>query len=144
MYIHIYGAYMDRSIIQPWHLRYTEIQSSMRKSKNPKSKNSKLQNSKNQKSKNSTLFTSTESCNNFLDSWLFGFLGFLVLQLCFQSVETNPKLDAEKGSVCVGINSVFKGCTCRRGVDHIYIYIETYTHVYIYIYMYNHVHLSEP
>ena len=54
-----------------------------------------------------------------LDVWVFGFffLFFWVLQLCFQSVETDPKLDSEKTSVCVGIYSAFKGCA------YIYIYI---------------------
>ena len=77
----------------------------------------------------------------FLDFWIFGFLGFwffgfwifCVLHMCFQSVETAPKLDSEKNGVCIGIYSVFKGCACRGGGDPIYIYI--YTEGYIYIYM---------
>ena len=79
-----------------------------------------------------------------------------VLQLCFQYVETDPKLDSEKGSVCVGIYSVFKGCACRRGGDHMYIYIYMYasafasiftstsfasTGIYICIYLHLHLHL---
>ena len=40
--------------------------------------------------------------------------------MCSQSVETDRKLDSEKGSVCVGIYSVFKGCACHGGGDHIY------------------------
>ena len=32
----------------------------------------------------------------FLDCWILGFLDFGVLHLCFQSVETAPKLDSEK------------------------------------------------
>ena len=67
----------------------------------------------------------------FLDFWIFGFLGFRVLQLCFQSVETDPTLDSEKGSVCVGIYSVFKGCACRGGVT-----IHTYTHLYLCVHTY--------
>ena len=69
MHIYIYSAYIDGSIISPWHLRYTEMQFLMRrypqgsriqaarnltfqKSKNPKikkSKNLKIQKSKTQK-----------------------------------------------------------------------------------------------
>ena len=58
-------------------------------------------------------------------------MDFCVLHLCFQSVETAPKLDSEKNGVCIGIFSVFKGCARRRGGDHIYVYI--YTHVYTYM-----------
>ena len=95
----------------------------MRNSTNPniqKSKNPKIQ-----KSQNPKLFT--ESCEQFWifgfsDLWIFGCFGFWVLQLCFQSVETDPKLDSEKGSVCLGIYNVFKGCACHTGGDHIYIY----------------------
>ena len=57
---------------------------------------------------------------SFLD-----FFGFWVLQLCFQSVEADPQLDSQKGSVCVGIYSVLKGCACRWGVT-IYVYIYIY------------------
>ena len=39
----------------------------------------------------------------------------LRVHLCFQSVETAPKLDSEKSGVCIGVYSVFKGCACRRG-----------------------------
>ena len=69
----------------------------------------------------------------FLDFWAFGFLGFWVLQLCFQSVETDPKLDSEKGSVCVGIYSGFEGSACRRGGIYIYTYIYTYIYIYIHV-----------
>ena len=64
-----------------------------------------------------------------LDFRILGFLGFwifCVLHLCFQSVETAPKLDSEKSGVCIGIYSVFKGCASRRGGDHIYIYMYVY------------------
>ena len=56
---------------------------------------------------------------------LFQFLNFglfCVLHLCFQSVETAPKLDSQKNGVCIGIYSGFKGCACRGGVT-IYIYM---------------------
>ena len=74
----------------------------------------------------------------FLDFWIFGFwilgfgflgLGFLdvwifcVRHLSFQSVETASKLDSEKNGVCISIYSVFKGCSCCRGGDHICVYI---------------------
>ena len=58
-------------------------------------------------------------------------MDFWVLQLCFQSVETDPKLDSEGVSVCVGIYGAFKGCACRRGDDH--IHIDIYICIYIYI-----------
>ena len=68
----------------------------------------------------------------FLGVWVFGW--FFVLHLCFQSVETAPKLDSEKNGVCISIYSVFKGCACRRGGDHIKqkknIYIYIYPHLY--------------
>ena len=67
-----------------------------------------------------------------MDFWILRFLGFWVLQLCFRTVETDPKLDSEKGRVCVGIYSVFKGCACRRWVTR-YIYICTYIYIYMYI-----------
>ena len=57
---------------------------------------------------------------DFLGFWIYGFLDFwmfCVLHLCFQSVETAPKLDSEKNGVCIGIYSVFKGC--------VYIYVYT-------------------
>ena len=49
-------------------------------------------------------------------------MGFLALQLCFQFVDTNPKLDSEKNGVCIGIYRVFRGCACRGVGDYIYIY----------------------
>ena len=61
-----------------------------------------------------------------LDFWVFGFWDFwifCVLHLCFQSVATAPKLDSEKNGVCIGIYSVFKGCACRGGGDHIFLYM---------------------
>ena len=81
--------------------------------------------------------------------WIFGFLDFLifcVLRLRFQSVETAPKLDLEKNSVCIGIYSVFKGCACRRGGDHIRMYTRVYRHVhyvcqYVYTYMYVYIYI---
>ena len=90
----------------------------------------------------------------FLDFWIFGFLGFwifCVLQLCFQSVETAPKLDSEKIAF-VSVFTVFlRGVSVVGGVTtYIYIYmcvhiytciylcvhIFMYLYVYIYIYMY--------
>ena len=44
-----------------------------------------------------------------MDLWIFSFLDFWVLQLCFKSVETDPKSDSEKGSVCGGIYRVLRG-----------------------------------
>ena len=67
----------------------------------------------------------------FLAFWMLGVLDFwifCVLHLCFQTVETAPKLDWGKKGVCIGIYSVFKGCACRRGGVTIYIYICIYTH----------------
>ena len=58
--------------------------------------------------------------------FFFDFLIFCVLHLCFQTVEAAPKLDSEKSGVCNGIYSVFKGCACRRGGDHIHMYISIY------------------
>ena len=84
----------------------------------------------------------------FLEFWIFN---FWVLHLCFQSVKTDPKLDSEKGSICVGTYSDFKECACRRGGDHIHTYIHmyiyirtyiyTYIHMYIYTYVYTYVHI---
>ena len=89
-----------------------------------------------------------------MDFLVFGFLDFYifcVLHLCFQSVETAPKLDSEAKGVCIGIYSVLKGLACRRGVTiyiYIYIHIDVYMcmcicvcayvflHTYIYIYVY--------
>ena len=51
--------------------------------------------------------------------------------MCFQSVETDPKLDSEKGSVCVGIYSVV-------GVVTIYMYIYIYV---LTIFVYADVHI---
>ena len=42
----------------------------------------------------------------FLDFGVFGFLDFCVLHLCFQSVETAPKLDSEK-TAFVSVFTVF-------------------------------------
>ena len=64
-----------------------------------------------------------------------GFWIFCVLHLCFQSVETAPKLDSEKTGVCIGIYSVFKGRACRRGVT-IYIYKSINIYLYIYVYIF--------
>ena len=68
----------------------------------------------------------------FLDFWIFGFLDFwifCVLHLCFQSVETAPRLDSEKtNGVCISVYSVFKGCACRSGGDHMYVYIYMYAY----------------
>ena len=95
----------------------------MRNSNNPKIQTS--QNPKIQKSRKMQDSVDVKSfCFfdfEFLCFWIF--FGFWVLQLCFQSVETDPRLDAEKGSVCVGIYSVLKGCACGRGGDHTYVYI---------------------
>ena len=103
-------------------------------SKNPKI--SKFKNTK--KSKQIARYRRCKKC------WTFGFLDFLifwvldfcfffcVLYLCFQSVETAPKLDSEKNGVCSSIYSAFKRCACRRGGDHIYIYMYRDIHIYIY------------
>ena len=54
--------------------------------------------------------------------------------MCFQTVETAPKLDSEKNGVCIGIYSVSKGCACRRGGVTIYIYIYMYICTYVCMY----------
>ena len=71
----------------------------------------------------------------------FGFLVFCVLHLCFQSVETAPKLDLEK-TAFVSVLAVFlSGVFVVAGGDHRYIYICTkacmykYTCTYIYVYI---------
>ena len=56
--------------------------------------------------------------------------------MCFQTVETAPKLDSGKKGVCIGIYSVFEGYAYRGGGDHKYIHIYFfYVHVYIYIHI---------
>ena len=69
----------------------------------------------------------------FLDFWIFGFLDCwicCVLHLCFQTVETAPKLDSEKKKTFVAVFTVLlRGVRVVGGVT---IYI--YTHIYIYIY----------
>ena len=98
------------------------------KSKDPEYKHPEIQKSK-------------TFCHLWNLAIIFGFLGFwifCVLHLCFQSVETAPKLDSEKNGVCIGIYSVSKGCACRGGGDHIYTYVYIYiliicTRVYVYM-----------
>ena len=64
-------------------------------------------------------------------------MDFCVLHLCFQSVDTAPKLDSEKNGVCIGIYSVFRGVRVVGGVTmYIYIYIHAYMYIYMYIYIY--------
>ena len=106
----------------------------IQKSKNPniqKSKNLKIQKSKNPKnpkipkSPNPKTNARFRRCKKF---WIFGLLDFrifCVLHLCFQSVETAPKLDSEK-TAFVWVFTVFlRGVRVVGGGDHIYIY--TYT-----------------
>ena len=101
------------------------------KSKDPEYKHPEIQHSKNPKIQNFLHLQNLAIVFGFLDFWILGFfdfgfgdfgaLGFLdfwifcVLHLCFQSVETAPKLDSEENGVCIGIYSVFRGCACRRG-----------------------------
>ena len=61
----------------------------------------------------------------FLGFWVFGF--FCVLHLCFQSVETAPKLDSEKKKRRLyRYLQCFKGCACRGGRVTICMYIYIY------------------
>ena len=68
----------------------------------------------------------------FLDFWIFGFFWiFCVLHLCFQSVETAPKLDSEKKTAFVSVFIVFlRGVRVVGGGDHMYVYIYIYTKIY--------------
>ena len=48
---------------------------------------------------------------------------FCVLHLCFQSVETAPKLDAEKTAFVSGFTVFLRGVrVVGVGGDHIYVY----------------------
>ena len=91
--------------------------------------NEKIQTSKNpriQKSNNSKNPKIQENLQDSVDVKSFGFLGFWVLQLCFQSVETDPNLDSEKAA-CVSVFTVFlRGVRVVGGGCHIYIYIYVY------------------
>ena len=77
--------------------RHPEIQ----KSKIQKSKTAKIQKSKNQKIKKKLQDSVDVKNFEFLDFWIFCFL-----HLCFQTVETAPKLDSEK-TAFVSIFTVF-------------------------------------
>ena len=70
-------------------------------------------------------------------------MDFCVLHLCFQSVETAPKLDSEKHGVCISTYSVFKGRACRGGGG-VYIYIYTHLCMYICIYTHIRIHIHGP
>ena len=71
---------------------------------------------------------------DFLGFWIFGYLDFFVLHLCFQSVETAPKLDSEK-TAFVSVFTVFlRGVRVVGGVT-ICIYICMYTYMCAYMYM---------
>ena len=107
-----------------------------------KSKNLKIQKSKNPKIQ--YIYGILQFLFGFLDFWIlgfwifgfwiFGFWIFCVLHLCFQSVETAPKLDSEKNGLCVSIFTVFlRGVRVVGGVT---IYIYRYINIYIYIYIY--------
>ena len=89
---------------------------------------------------------------------MFGWGFTVVFPICRHR---SPKLDSEKGSVCVSIYSVLQGCACRWGggegaggdlislfiyiCPHVYtycghisiykMYMDTYIHIYIYMYM---------
>ena len=95
--------------------------SKIQKSKNPKIQNPKAPttqkppNPKTQKSQNPKLFTSTESCIFYL----FGCLNFWIFRFS-QSLPNN----------CYGYMGKMCVLACRRGAEHIYIYV----HVCVYIY----------
>ena len=85
----------------------------------------------------------------FLDFWSFGFLGsgfwifgFLCFTLVFPICRNSSKIGFGKNGVCVGIYSVFKGCACRRGGYHIYLYIYIHTFIRLYIHIYRSLSLS--
>ena len=60
--------------------------------------------------------------------FVFGFLGFWVLQLCFQSVETDPKLDSEKAAFVSVFTMFIRGVRVVSGVT-IYMYIYMYPYI---------------
>ena len=98
-----------------------------------KSKNQKVQKSKNKKIKKNARF---RRCKKVLDFWIFRFFGFLdfcVLHLCFQTVETAPKLDSEK-TAFVSVFTVFlRGVRVVGGGYHIQMFI--YSRIYVVVFV---------
>ena len=76
----------------------------------------------------------------FLDFWVFGFLDFCVLHLCFQTVETAPKLDSEKTAFVSAFTVSLRGVRVAGGWT-MYIYIYIHTRVIIYLLVYSFIYV---
>ena len=68
--------------------------------------------------------------------WILGSFVFSVLLLDTNAASVNePKSDQQKNRFRTGLYNVLKGFACRRGGDHIYIYICIFVCVPLFLYL---------